>query len=193
MILSVTFPNLKYLSIEKCGITFDDLETFIRKSECNLKVLRIISCSDNNDYIDGDRWEQLIVNYLPELKKFYLEYLEDIDPESGSLSDFEPPNQFNSLFWNERKWMLEVEMNSFEYLYSIRSYEYKKNNLELFLNHLFVCRKRWYDVDSSNQISNSTRLKRTHLPHNNDYIYNDITFNYSGYLIDHTDLSFENL
>jgi hypothetical protein len=132
MALSVSFPNLKSLSIEMCGITFDDLEMFIRKSECNLKVLRVISCSDSDDYIDSDRWEQLIINYLPELKEFYLEYRQDIYPESESLSNIEPPNKFNSLFWNQRKWILEVQMDCLEYIYSIRSYEYKQNNLKLF-------------------------------------------------------------
>jgi hypothetical protein len=121
--LSVHYSNLRYLSIEMCNITFDDLETFIINMKCNLKVLRVISCCDYNDYIDGHRWEQLIANYLSNLKKFSLEYRQDVDPESGSLSNFQPPDQFNSLFWKERKWVLEVEMNFCEYIYSIRSYE----------------------------------------------------------------------
>jgi hypothetical protein len=59
-------------------------------------------------------------------------------------------------------------MDCVEFIYSIRSYEYKQNNLKLFRNHLSTSRKRWYDVDPSNKISNSTRLKLTHLPDDDD-------------------------
>ncbi|CAF3421871.1 unnamed protein product [Rotaria sp. Silwood1] len=152
IILPVSFSNLTYLSIEMAYITFDELEMFIIETECNLKVLRIITFFADQNYLDGDRWEELISNYLLELEEFYLEYYQDIDPESGSLTDFEPPNQFNSSFWIERKWVLEVEMDSFAYIYSIRSYK-----------------ERWYDVNSSIELSNSTRLILTDLPHD-EYI-----------------------
>ena len=42
IVLLFTLFNLTYLSIEKYNITFDDLERFIMKSKCNLKVLHII-------------------------------------------------------------------------------------------------------------------------------------------------------
>jgi hypothetical protein len=125
IILPVTFPNLTHLSIEMVSIPFDELEMFIIDTECNLKILRMNDISDDRNYLDADRWEELIVNYLPELEELYFQYHQAIDPESGCYSsDFQPPDQFNSLFWNERKWVLEVEMDSFEYLYSIRSYKY---------------------------------------------------------------------
>ncbi|CAF0930419.1 unnamed protein product [Adineta steineri] len=152
IIFSVTLPNLTYLSIGSCNVTFENLEALIIESECNLKVLHVSFYYYYNVYFDDDPWEELIINYLPELKKLQLEYRHDIDPELGSSSNFKPPDQFNSLFWNKKKWVLEVEMCGMEYLYTIRSYE-----------------KRWYDVDPSNEISNSTRLKITFLP-DDDYL-----------------------
>ncbi|CAF1396824.1 unnamed protein product [Rotaria sp. Silwood1] len=147
IVLPISCSNLTYLSIKKCSITFDELKTFIINTKCNLKFLRIISESDYNDYINDEQWEELIVNYLSKLEKFYVEYHQDIDPESESLANFQPPDQFNSLFWNQRKWILDIEMNGMEYIYSIHSYK-----------------GRWYDIDPVNEISNSTRLKITNLP-----------------------------
>ncbi|CAF1045069.1 unnamed protein product [Rotaria sordida] len=151
IVLPVSCSNLTYLSIKICSITFDELKIFIIDTKCNLKFLRIISESDYNDYINDEQWEKLIVNYLPKLEKFYVEYRQDIDPESESLGNFQPPDQFNSLFWNQRKWILDIEMNGMEYIYSVHSYK-----------------ERWYDIDPANEISNSTRLKITNLPDDDD-------------------------
>ncbi|CAF1495928.1 unnamed protein product, partial [Rotaria sordida] len=153
IILPIIFSNLTYLSIQVADIRFDELEMFIIETKCNLKLLRLITFSEDRDYFDDDRWEELILNYLIELEEFYLEYHQQIDPESGSLTNFEPPNRFNSLFWIERKWIFEIEMDSFEYIYSIRLYK-----------------ERWYDVNSSSiELLNSTRLTLTDLPRN-EYI-----------------------
>ncbi|CAF3308809.1 unnamed protein product [Rotaria sp. Silwood2] len=147
IIFSFICPNLTYLSIEMSYIRFDEFEMFIIETECNLKVLRINTFSEDRDYLDSDQWERLICNYLIELKEFYLEYRQPIDPESGSITNFKPPDQCNSLFWVEKKWTFEVEMDSFDYVYSICSYK-----------------KRWYDVNSSIELSKSTRLTLVDLP-----------------------------
>ncbi|CAF4248343.1 unnamed protein product [Rotaria sordida] len=55
-------------------------------------------------------------------------------------------------------------MNGMEYIYSVHSYKYSENNLKEFINDLFSCRERWYDIDPANEISNSPRLKITNLP-----------------------------
>ncbi|CAF5035896.1 unnamed protein product, partial [Rotaria sp. Silwood1] len=147
LIFSFSCPNLTYLAIEMAYIRFDEFEMFIMKTKCNLKDLHINALSEDRDYLDSNRWEKLICNYLIELKEFYLEYRQAIDPESGSITDFKPPDQCNSLFWLEKKWTFEVEMDSFNYVYSICSYK-----------------KRWYDVNSSIELSKSTRLTLVDLP-----------------------------
>jgi hypothetical protein len=65
IILPCNFSNLRYLSIEMCSIRFDEFEMFIIESECNLKTFRIIIQSDDKDYLDADRWKDLILDYLP--------------------------------------------------------------------------------------------------------------------------------
>ncbi|CAF1531854.1 unnamed protein product, partial [Adineta steineri] len=124
-----------------CTITFDEFEMFITQTECNFKVLRINIHSDDIDHLDDHRWEQLISEYLPKLKKFYLEYFQDIDPESGCTIDYEPSQRFTSLFWIKRKWVFELEMNSADITYKIGSYK-----------------KRWYDINSSIKLAKPTRL-----------------------------------
>ncbi|CAF4248187.1 unnamed protein product, partial [Rotaria sordida] len=195
IVLPVRCSNLTYLSIKICSITFDELKTFIIDTKCNLKFLHIIGESDYNDYINDEQWEELIVNYLSKLEKFYVEYCQDIDPESESLANFQPPDQFNSLFWNQRKWIFDIEMNGMEYIYSVHSYKYSKNNLKEFINDLFSCRERWYDIDPANEISNSTRLKITNLPDDDhmmvlDLIIRDIL---SITQIYHLEISKENI
>ncbi|CAF0948987.1 unnamed protein product [Rotaria sordida] len=178
IVLPVRCSNLTYLSIKICSITFDELKTFIIDTKCNLKFLHIIGESDYNDYINDEQWEELIVNYLSKLEKFYVEYCQDIDPESESLANFQPPDQFNSLFWNQRKWIFDIEMNGMEYIYSVHSYK-----------------ERWYDIDPANEISNSTRLKITNLPDDDhmmvlDLIIRDIL---SITQIYHLEISKENI
>ncbi|CAF3831795.1 unnamed protein product [Rotaria sp. Silwood1] len=139
MILPMNLFSLTYLSIKICDIMLDELELFIEETGCNLKVLRITRLYER-DYLDADRWQQLIEDYLPDLEEFYLKYHEKIDPEAA-ISNALPSDNFRSLFWIERQWLMDVEMNSLKIDCSIRSY-----------------RKRWYDINSSIELSKSTRL-----------------------------------
>ncbi|CAF1346962.1 unnamed protein product [Rotaria sp. Silwood1] len=71
-ILLITLSNLAYLSIHLFDAKFNEFETFIRKIYSKLKVLRVIIQSKDIDFIDAHRWKQLILQYLPQLEKFYL-------------------------------------------------------------------------------------------------------------------------
>ncbi|CAF0872427.1 unnamed protein product [Adineta steineri] len=144
IILRISLINLTYISIGQCTITFDKFEMFIKQTECNLEVLRIITYIYDINYFDNNRWEQLISGCLPKLKEFYLEYFQDIDPESGCSIDYEPSQRFTSLFWIKRKWVFELEMSSSNITYKISSYK-----------------KRWYNINSSIKLSKPTRLTIT--------------------------------
>ncbi|CAF3471663.1 unnamed protein product [Rotaria socialis] len=141
-ILPINLFNLTHLSIKSCEITFHDLKFFITETKCNLKVLHIdyIQFYDPH-YVDDNRWESLISECLPELKKIYLNCYQEIDTEPDSLACCEPRHSFTSLFWIERQWALDVEMNSFDIVYSIGLYK-----------------DRWYDKKSSNELSKFTRF-----------------------------------
>ncbi len=108
--------------IESCLIQFDELKIFIVEKNCSLKVLRITTESEDRNYIDDEQWEKFILNNLPRLKTFHLQYYQQIDPQAEPLVDLQPPNSFTSLFWNERKWVLETEMNYSVIQYTVCPY-----------------------------------------------------------------------
>jgi hypothetical protein len=114
--------SLTYLSIRICDIYFEELELFIGETGCNLKVLRITRLYER-DYLDADQWQQLIEDYLPDLEKFYLQFHTEIDPEAA-ISNTLPSDNFRSLFWIERQWLMDIEMNSLKIMCSIRPYRY---------------------------------------------------------------------
>jgi len=102
------------------------------------------------NYLDDNRWEKLILKYLPNLEKLYLKY--SIHYEEGG---YEPPtycgkpNQFISPFWIERQWIFEADIDSDKIIFSIRPYK-----------------KRWYDhmINSSTQFLMSSHLTLAAVP-----------------------------
>lgn len=77
-------------------------------------------------YLEADRWEQLILSYIPCLRIFdfkhtiknYLDYPEDVFETLFC--------HFNSSFWHQRQWFFAHDPYSGEYLegifYSIQPY-----------------------------------------------------------------------
>ncbi|CAF1208551.1 unnamed protein product [Rotaria sp. Silwood1] len=107
--LIFAFPKLKYIkcSADRFFISvllaiatdeqFRTIEYFVINHNCTLisytlelfyLILRVITFFEDKGYLDGDRWEGLISDYLPEVEEFHLEYHQQIDPESGYLTDF---------------------------------------------------------------------------------------------------------
>jgi hypothetical protein len=83
-------------------ISFDELKLFLTKISSRLKKLRI-RISNDDDYIHAEKWEELILNYMPCLQIFDLQYsvlMEDDDRKI--LID-----RFSSKFWMERKWVFD--------------------------------------------------------------------------------------
>ncbi|CAF4733727.1 unnamed protein product, partial [Rotaria sp. Silwood2] len=70
--------NLNSIYLYMYDITFNQLEIFLTKIYSNLKTL-LIKCSNDITYLDIHRWEIIILNYSPELEKFYLNYYESIN------------------------------------------------------------------------------------------------------------------
>ncbi len=153
IISSTTLSNLVNFSIQVYDLTFDKFEIFIRRINFKLKVLRMTACQDIN-YLVANRWEKLILQCLPQLEKFYLEYDEYTD------DDFEFPtypgelNQFTSSFWIERQWIFEAEITSEYMKYSIHPYRYTEKRLVYEIDYLLSFRKRWYEFE----VSKSARL-----------------------------------
>jgi hypothetical protein len=75
------------------------------------------------NYLDAHRWEQLISQHLPRLKKFYFKYFDFICEYFQPRTYPEPANQFSSSFWIDRQWILEAETNDEQIIYSIHPYK----------------------------------------------------------------------
>ncbi|CAM2721298.1 unnamed protein product [Rotaria socialis] len=146
-ILPIGLFNLTHFSIESCEIKFDEFKLFIRESECNLKFLRINIKSHDRNYLDADQWENLISECLPQLEIFQFKCSRAVNRKSVFLKCYKPPHPCTSLFWIEHRWTWEVEMDSFGVVYWIRLYK-----------------DRWYDGNSSIELSKSTLLTITSIP-----------------------------
>jgi hypothetical protein len=156
--------NLTYLRIRVHHVKFDEFEMFIRQIRPKLKVLVFIALFEEIAYFDADRWEQLIVQDLPELKNFSLRYYEGTeDDEEGhdSKLNFGGSNPFLSSFWLERQWLLNMEIECENIIYSICPYKYIIKNFYK-INQFISCRKRWYEQlnvgNSTIGFSKSSRL-----------------------------------
>jgi hypothetical protein len=126
-VISSTLSNSTHISIKVYYLTFDEFESFIRKFECKVKVLHLIINCEDVTYLNAHRWEQLILQSLPQLEEFYLkyyEYLECRNYEDESLQYLGEPNQFTSSFWMARQWIFETEIDIFNIIYSVRPYRY---------------------------------------------------------------------
>jgi hypothetical protein len=101
--LPMTLSNLRYISLHIFSATFDEFEIFIQNIYSKLKVLRLNILSEDIAYLDANRWENFLLQYLPQLKEFYLRYdLMIAKGYDGPVYDGEP-NQFNSSFWIEHR------------------------------------------------------------------------------------------
>jgi hypothetical protein len=110
VIQSMELSNLTYLNIDIDKIPFDNLEIFLNKLNGNLKVLSLRCVLEDIIYLDANRWENFILKNLPQLEKFYFiynTYFGDNEQPSIYLGE---RDQFNSLFWIQRQWILETQI-----------------------------------------------------------------------------------
>ncbi|CAF4145301.1 unnamed protein product [Rotaria sordida] len=103
-------------------------------------------------YLDADRWEELILKYLPQLEKFYSKYeiFFNIDDENSMYLG--KSYQLASSFWIGRKLVSESEID----------YEHITYLIELYGIYRLLFGKRWYEDDTQyNELSQSMRIALT--------------------------------
>ncbi|CAF1276779.1 unnamed protein product [Adineta steineri] len=142
---SMKLPHLKYIYFRDFDASFDEFEEFIKEISSQLLQIFSISILRKKTYLDGDRWERLIKEYMPQLKKFYFHFDQYFDDNNEQInlndSTNEFINQFSSPFWIERKLFREIQIYSKVSTFSIHSY-----------------RKKW--IDRHEHMNNDTYSKQ---------------------------------
>jgi hypothetical protein len=109
--ITILLPHLTHIHLNRCQLQFNELEILIKRISSPLQVLRFTT-SENIEYLAVDRWEKLILEYLPQLRKFEFEYEEKI-PNNFQLDlHHQQIKQFTSSFWIERQWYFEIEIDA---------------------------------------------------------------------------------
>jgi len=116
----VALNNLTHLSFKVEDISFDHIELFFTNLRHQLQVFHFSTKYDIT-YLNANRWEQLILSNMPNLRIF------DIQVVSKDNSYRVIPqvsiNQFRTSFWLEREWFFRYEYEkSFAAFYSIKPY-----------------------------------------------------------------------
>ncbi|CAF4291963.1 unnamed protein product, partial [Rotaria sp. Silwood2] len=106
----LTIFNLTYCSISQCYLKFDEFEMFIKQISSQLRTLRFKPCSDIF-YLDADRWQQLILQYMPYLHTFQFKYHDGVSGHFRIQSYHSFINRFISPFWIERQWLLDIQID----------------------------------------------------------------------------------
>jgi hypothetical protein len=119
---SSTLSNLTHISINECNFNFDEFEIFIKQICSKLQVMRFINRSNDTAYLDADRWERLILQYVPNLSTFDFQFFENLSTFHSFTSYHTRMNRFTTSFWIERRWIFAIEINLSKIIYSIHSY-----------------------------------------------------------------------
>ncbi|CAF3794816.1 unnamed protein product [Rotaria sp. Silwood1] len=143
----IKLTNLKYVFVRVSNTIFDIFEMFLRKINSKLKVLSFITRYEHINYLDANRWKEIILKYLFRLKKFYLQYYASCEKDSETRIYRCKPNQFISSFWIKRKWIFEIQRDLKNIIYSVRPY---KKRWDEYIQHEIV--------DISSDLSKSTQL-----------------------------------
>jgi hypothetical protein len=102
--------DLRCIFLNIININFDQFELISRNLFNQLQILRI-SISNDRTYLNANRWEQLILFSMRQLRIFdfqYTNFLEDDNDNNQSIYN-SVLNQFSSLFWSERKWFFTYQ------------------------------------------------------------------------------------
>ncbi|CAF1093101.1 unnamed protein product [Rotaria sordida] len=136
----IILQNLTHLSIRiYTTMSFNVFQIFISNLNSKLKYLSLTTLVEDINYLDANQWENLILTKLPYLEKFDFKY------SACLVENYDTPiylgqlDQFISSFWLQRQWILDIEFDFDNIIYSIRPYQ-----------------KRWYEYDTQNQIINSS-------------------------------------
>ncbi|CAF0955575.1 unnamed protein product [Didymodactylos carnosus] len=114
--------KLRYLKIKVSHIEFDLIESLL----LNLGCLEYLSFSASNlEYIDGRRWEYILSNYLPNLKKFQIDVGYRVLPKSFLDNIIGIFTTFQTQYWLEHQWYFVFDFCPMEKYFRFYSAPYK--------------------------------------------------------------------
>ncbi|CAF4222425.1 unnamed protein product, partial [Rotaria sp. Silwood2] len=179
----IIMPHLKHVTLKLNNIKFNEFEQIMKNFFENIQILSI-NTNNDQDYIQATKWEQLIINHIPDLSIFSL-YYDGIDSTTSIHNHFqlnELVENFNSTFWIERKWFfnyqyVDEESSDGGIVYTIDSYRkhyhiyQPTNQRELDMNsnavkHVHIWRKQM----SINHLNNFRNANTLTLGHDINYI-----------------------
>jgi hypothetical protein len=109
----IVLKNLKYVSLKLDLINFNLFEPYIKHFFRYVEVLRLTTEFDQA-YLDANRWEQLILSSMPNLRIFDINHDGLIRNNLLTYHDF--INEFNSSFWIEKQWFFTHQHDWWESL-----------------------------------------------------------------------------
>jgi hypothetical protein len=98
----ILLKHLKYLSLNLDTIGFNGFELLVKHYFRSIEVLHLTTKHDQS-YLDAQRWEKLILCYLPNLRVFDFNHDNSVF-EDSLVTYHDLVNQFTSRFWSERQW-----------------------------------------------------------------------------------------
>ena len=140
--------NLIHLTVGIINeLDFDEFEECLVKLCSQLKLFKVTIRHSNRNFLDSDRWKQLILQYMPHLNRFIFCYIDVIDDDFQMDPCHSLINGFTSSFWIDRKWIFKILVENDKLVYLIRPYEYilKKNSSSSQIFRLDFFRKTWID------------------------------------------------
>jgi hypothetical protein len=119
----LVLPNLTYLWIYYCTVPLDELQHTVKKHFSQLHVFRI-NTFHNESYIDPDRWKPLIVQTMPQLRRFHFTY--NLHWNDNFIDDHFDSfvHHFSSSSWLRRDFMVRLHVTSGFINYSLQSNGY---------------------------------------------------------------------
>ncbi|CAF3830252.1 unnamed protein product [Rotaria sp. Silwood1] len=159
--IPITLSNLTHISIGFCKIRFAHFEIFLQKFCAQIKFLRIMT-SNYFAYLDIDRWERLIQDYMPHLCQFYFQYYQIIDHWFLFAPYRWLMNRSTSLFWTSRRCIFEchLDIDSRSHGQIIYSLRFSKNKMST-SNRCIINQTDLYDsaiITNGKYVAKSSQL-----------------------------------
>ncbi|CAF3171054.1 unnamed protein product [Rotaria sp. Silwood2] len=174
---SIKLNHLIHVSLNMINITFDQFEILIKHLFFQVQVLYITTTNDKT-YLDANRWEKLILSYIPYLRIFYIQW-EYFPQKNVNTADIFMIESFRTQFWLERQWFFTFTLESadddcYRVLFSTNPYRrksytlygnldkdmisnYQKNSINS-VHHVYIKQEQTIDDDCRNYFPNATEL-----------------------------------